>query len=140
MTSVLALAVACVVLLLAGLHTLWGFGSTWPEADERALARRVAGFRGVSRMPRPRFCFFVAALLVAMGGLALAGAGLIPSPLPPYSLRGALAGMAGVLLLRGGGANSARWRAMTPEEPFATEDRRHYGPPCIAIGAAPLCV
>ena len=35
-------------------HIMWAFGSTWPVADEQALARTVIGIRNTTRMPSRR--------------------------------------------------------------------------------------
>lgn len=119
---------ALILLLIAAIHMAWGFGVTWPEADGRALARRVAGFKGITRMPGPASCFAV--------GIALAAAALIllePIPLPAALRLLTLSLLATVFAFRGVLAYHPRWRALTPELPFAQLDRRFYGPLCLVI-------
>ena len=134
--SLLALAAAALLLFIAALHAAWGFGATWPERDAKSLARRVVGFPGIERMPRPASCFFVASALALTAILALAAAGLAPTRLPLWLAQTALAGAAVVFGLRGLATYTDAWRAKAPEEPFATADRRLYGPLCLALSLA----
>lgn len=136
MIAFLALAAALILLALSVLHLIWGFGATWPEADARALARRVAGFRGVTKMPRPAACFFVAAALAFAALVTLAAAGVLPTSYPRWLALTALGAVAAVFTLRGLLAYTPQWRERTPEEPFASLDRRLYGPLCLIIGGA----
>lgn len=121
--------------LLAGIHVLWALGYWWPIRDETELARAVAGFGGITRMP--------GALPSALVATALFGAGLwpwwvgaVPWPLWPIGT-GALAL---VFLGRGGAAYLPAWRRLTPEEPFASNDRRFFGPLCLALGCGFLLI
>ena len=134
MIAFLAAAIALTLAALSGLHAAWGFGSTWPEKDGKALARRVAGFRGVDRMPRPAACFFVAAGLAFAALVALTAARLLPTSYPHWLVLTALSAVAAVFTLRGLLAFTPQWRERTPEEPFATLDRRFYGPLCLVVG------
>ncbi|MEM7270685.1 MAG: DUF3995 domain-containing protein [Pseudomonadota bacterium] len=136
MITIVAALAALVLFALSILHAIWGLGSTWPEADAQSLARRVAGFRGVKTMPRPAACFFVAAALAFAALVALAAAGLVPTRYPAWIILTALSAVAAAFIVRGMMAFAPRWREMTPEEPFATLDRRYYGPLCLIIGGA----
>ena len=136
MIAALSIATALVLLALAILHFAWGVGSTWPEQSAEALARRVAGFKGVTQMPRPAACFFVAAMLAFAALIALAATGLLPTSYPHWLVLTALSAVAAVFTLRGLIAYTPQWRERTPEEPFATLDRRLYGPLCLIIGGA----
>jgi hypothetical protein len=52
-------------------------------------------------------------------------------------LRSVIMGLIGaVFLVRGVLSFRPFWRRMTPQEPFATYDRRYYGPLCLALSAA----
>lgn len=136
MIPLLAIAAALVLMALAILHAAWGFGSTWPEADSQALARRVAGFKGVKQMPRPAACFFVAAVLAFAALISLTAVGVLPTSYPRWLVLTALSAVAAVFTLRGLIAYAPQWRDRTPEEPFASLDRRLYGPLCLIIGGA----
>ncbi len=136
MIPLLATAVALVLLILAILHAAWGFGSTWPETSAETLAKRVAGFKGVKQMPRPAACFFVAAILAFAALISLAAVGIAPTSYPHWLVLTALSAVAAVFTLRGLAAYSPRWRERTPEEPFASLDRRLYGPLCLGLGIA----
>lgn len=134
--TLLALAVALTTALIAILHAAWGLGLRWPIRDEAELARAIAGFKGIARMPGPGPSFAVAAALSAVAALALVLGGLAPFslPAPLAKLAGLLA--ASVFLFRGALGFTARWAAITPEQPFRRLDRRYYSPLCLAIGAA----
>lgn len=136
MITFLAIAAALILMILAILHAAWGFGVTWPEADSQALARRVAGFKGAQKMPRPAACFFVAAILAFAALVALMAIRLLPSSYPHWLILTALSAIAAVFTLRGLIAYTPQWRERTPEEPFASLDRRIYGPLCLIIGGA----
>lgn len=136
MITLLAIAAALILIILAILHAVWGFGSTWPEADSQALARRVAGFKGIRQMPRPAACFFVASVLAFAALTALTAVGVLPTTYPNWLILTALSAVAAVFTLRGLIAYTPQWRERTPEEPFASLDRRLYGPLCLIIGGA----
>ena len=60
------------VLAMAGLiHLAWALGSTFPYANEQALARAVVGRRGITRMPSMAASAFVASCLLGAAGWAL---------------------------------------------------------------------
>ena len=122
----LALVLSVVLVVIAALHLLWGIGYWFPIKDEAALARAVVGAAGVERMPGAVPCaLVVVALLFAIMCLWW----------PPSLLRSLAVGAIGpVFLVRGAVAYTAFWRRLTPMEPFATLDRRYYGPLCLAIG------
>lgn len=127
----IALALALALLALAALHAYWGLGGVWPGHDRKSCARAVAGFRGIDRMPPPAACFAVAVALLAAGALALA------LERPPNAAATRLAGMGAALvfLVRGAAGFTPAWRRLTPELPFARNDRRLFSPLCLAIGA-----
>ena len=134
MIAFLSIAAALVLVTLSILHIMWGVGATWPEQSPEALARRVAGFKGVKQMPRPAACFFVAALLAFAALITMAAAGVLPISYPRWMVLTALSAIAAVFTLRGLLAYTPQWRERTPEEPFASLDRRIYGPFCLIIG------
>jgi hypothetical protein len=90
------------------------------------LARAVVGTAGVEKMPGAVPCaLVVVALLFAIMCLWW----------PPSLLRSLAVGAIGaVFLARGAVAYTAFWRRLTPTEPFATLDRRYYGPLCLMLG------
>lgn len=124
--------ITIVFLAIAVLHGLWGAGVWLPIRDEEALAHAVVGARGVTRMPGAIPCFLVSAMLVV---LALA------IWMPDWMIRSVILWGAGaVFLVRGALAYTKLWRRMTPEEPFASNDRRYYGPLCLALGAGLIVI
>ena len=132
--SVIAGLVVLVLLALSSLHLVWSLGSSWPARSEFELARAVAGFRGIEKMPPPAASAFVA---LALAGIALA-ASLLASNSAPDFLRwpvwlGSLAASA-VFLGRGAAGFTPSWRRLTPEAPFARLDRMYYSPLCLALG------
>lgn len=133
--TLIALALTVVLTFVAGLHVYWGIGGVWPGTDQRSLAHAVVGFRGVDATPSPTACFAVAACLVLAALWSAALAGLFASP---FQLAGLVAGavmLALVFLARGIAGFTPAWRRLTPEEPFATNDRRFFSPLCLALGA-----
>ncbi|SFM06914.1 DUF3995 domain-containing protein [Shimia aestuarii] len=123
---------------IAGLHGLWAMGIWFPGGDEARLARRVAGFEGMRRMPPKPASLFVALVLAGVAHVLLVRAGLAAALLPGWIYGLAIWGAAAVFLGRGVAAYLPGWRRLTPEEPFATLDRRVYGPLCLALGAVCL--
>ncbi|MGH1412865.1 MAG: DUF3995 domain-containing protein [Pelagimonas sp.] len=133
-----AIVSSFILTVLAGLHVAWAVGLTWPETSEQDLARRVAGFEGVDRMPPPAASALVALLLLLGCHIVLVVSGLSNAFAPDwiydlaiYDL--AIWGMVAVFALRGGAIYTRAWRALTPVEPFATMDRRYYGPLCLCL-------
>lgn len=125
--ALIALALSGVLGALALLHILWGIGFWWPIRDEDRLVAAVIGLRGATRMPGPIPCS-----LVAVGFLAA----LIWLWLPPGTLRQAgLALAATAFGIRGFVPWRPGWRMMTAREPFATLDRRAYGPLALVLAA-----
>ena len=125
MTAVLAGVMSVLLLALDCVHLLWAIGFWWPIRDERALVAAAVGVKTATRMPGPIPCALVAvALLFAavwpwiMGG--------------PVRHVGMVA-VATVFLIRGILPWRAGWRRVYVQEPFATYDRRYYGPLCLAL-------
>ena len=123
---ILALILSFVLLVIAALHLLWAIGYWLPIRDEARLARAVVGTRGSATMPGAVPCaLVVVALLFAVSCLWW----------PPGTIRSlALGAMGAVFLARGAVTYTTFWRRLTPVEPFATLDKRYYGPLCLAIG------
>ena len=49
--TVLGIIVALCMAAISLLHLIWAFGIWWPVRDETALARTIAGFKGIKAMP-----------------------------------------------------------------------------------------
>lgn len=135
----IAVVVSLVAILsvLGGVHLAWALGSTWPAANEGELARTVAGFRGIKAMP-PRSAS--AAVGVCLGALAIfvLALGQAPNVTPSMAIAGIAVAM--IFIGRGMIGFTQGWRRRTPEEPFATLDRRYYSPLCLLIGAGFLAL
>ena len=124
--TALAVILGTTLAALAALHLLWAIGVWTPIRDEAALARAVLGTPSVTRMPGPVSCALVA--------VALAFAAILPFR-PGFPFReGLMPLIAAVFGLRGIAAYVPAWRKLTPEEPFATLDRKAYGPLCLTLG------
>ncbi|MBS8225852.1 DUF3995 domain-containing protein [Vannielia litorea] len=124
--TVVALVLSAVLIVLAALHLLWALGWWFPLGDERALARAVVGAAGIERMP--------GAAVTALVVVALLFAAAWPWMAAGWFTTVGIAALVAVFLLRGGAAYLAGWRRIVPEEPFATLDRRAYGPLCLGLG------
>lgn len=135
MTAVLAFLLFVGVGAIAVVHALWGFGSTWPEANQEALARGVVG-DGRKRMPPPWQCFAVAALLALV---ALWPWYVLGRSSEPAVLTGTFA-IAGAFVARGWAGYSPRWRSIFYDEPFARRDKRYYSPYSLLLGVSYLAL
>lgn len=130
MTYGIASLVFIPLLAIAMAHVIWAFGGTWPVQDRKTLARTIIGVKDAGDMPpRP------VTALVALGAFA-AGIWALsltdPAENTVLTLGGAV--LALVFLGRGIAGYTRRWRALTPEEPFASLDRKIYAPLCLFIG------
>ncbi|HCL63757.1 MAG TPA: DUF3995 domain-containing protein [Rhizobium sp.] len=133
--TILSVIVSIALLSIAALHLAWAAGSRFPAASDENLAHMVAGFRGQDRMPPRSASALVAAMLGLASYLALALSSLVAWPLGARLLAAAGALLALVFLARGAATYTGRWRTLTPQEPFATLDRRYFGPLSLLLGA-----
>ena len=123
----LALIMTAVLLALAALHALWGIGFWWPIRDERRLVSAVIGVTNATRMPGPIPCALVAVALLFAAALLW---------FPPGLIRQLGLGVAAVAFMtRGFMAFRPIWARLTAQEPFRSNDRRYYGPLCLALSA-----
>jgi hypothetical protein len=124
--TILALCLSIMLLPVAALHLLWALGYWFPIREEGRLVRTVVGMRGAERMPGPIPCALVVVGLVTV---------IAAIWWPGGRLRDILLALAGgVFILRGLAAWTPFWRRITPDEPFATLDRRYYGPFSLTVG------
>jgi len=126
----IALLLTLVVGAIAALHAYWGLGGLWPASDEATLARAVIG-DGRSRMPPPSQCFAVAILLAVVA----AWPWLVVTMPASRTVMVVLMIIVAVFFIRALASFSARWRSHFPAQPFATNDRRFYGPLCFTLSA-----
>lgn len=125
---------ATILFVIAVFHIYWAFGGVWPGKDEASAARTVAGFEGMTKMPPPAAAIAVALAVSVAALLALALAGTISLPMPDWLVRLASWGAAAVFISRGIAGYMPAWRRLTPEQPFATLDKRLYSPLCMLLG------
>jgi hypothetical protein len=133
--AVLAFLLFVGVGAIAVVHAMWGLGSTWPEANQEALARGVVG-DGRKRMPPPWQCFAVAILLALV---ALWPWYVLGRASDGFVLTGTFA-IAGTFVARCWAGYSPRWRGYFNDEPFATRDKRYYSPYCLLLGVGYLAL
>lgn len=122
------LATMIMLLILAVIHVLWAFEVWWPIREERRLVAAVVGFEAATRMPGAIPCAAVAFALTS-------GAALIWLEESWIRSAGLLA-YAAVFGVRGAMAYWGKWRRLTPQEPFATNDKWLFGPLCLALSVA----
>jgi len=122
---VLALITSVVLGGLALLHILWAFEIWWPIREERRLVSAVVGFGEATRMPGAIPCGMVTLALSLILVLVWIPEGLIRNL--------GLVVAAVVMALRGGMAYLPHWRKLTPQQPFARNDRLFYGPLCLVL-------
>jgi len=133
MVTTLGLLTFVVLFCVSGLHAYWAFGGRWPGEDDVSLARTVVGTR---EMPSASLTLVVAALVLLASLLPLVKIAPVPSILPPVLTQTGLALLTAVFGLRGLVTYTLIWRRKAFEEPFATLDRRYFGPLCILLGMA----
>lgn len=125
MVFLTALASATLI-IIAALHLLWALGYWFPIKDEAELARTIAGFRGIDKMPGAVPC----ALVV----VALLFAAAWPW-FPPNGFKTlGLFIIALVFQFRAILAYAPIWKRATPEQPFRRLDESFYAPLCILLG------
>lgn len=126
--------------MIAVLHAYWAWGGLWPGHDEASLAKTVIGAPGLETMPPAGLTAMVALLIFIAGLLPLIFVSSAPSSLLAKLAWMAMVLLAAIFLVRGVLAFTPIFRGRHPQEPFATLDRRFYGPLCLLIGAAYVLV
>jgi hypothetical protein len=123
------------VLGMTGLvHLAWALGSTFPYANEQALARAVVGRRGITRMPSMIASAFVAVCLFAASVWALVLGRIVDVPLSDWLVAPGGLALAVIFLSRGVIGVLPTFERALPEQPFLRLNRRFYSPLCILIG------
>ncbi len=122
------------LLAIALVHFIWALGFNYPVKDEKTLARTVAGFKDVKKMPPKTLSALVGAGVLGAGIWVLAMADPMDSSI--LTLGGAI--LALVFLGRGALGYTKKWEEITPEQPFRALDKKIYSPLCLAIGAGIL--
>jgi len=124
--------VLCIILTgVAVLHLHWVFGGYWPAANRAALPQTVVGSQDITRMPPAWLTVIVALLIFAAGMLPMLW---VFHPLMPRLLWLAMTIMTAIFTLRGIASFTPYWRKMQAGEPFATLDRKYFGPLCLTLG------
>ncbi len=118
-----------ILLIIAALHFLWALGIWWPIRDQAQLARTIAGAKGITKMP-PKLASLAVAIAVI---IAAAWPWLLPY-LPRWFYLLGLAALVAVFTGRGLVTYTKFWRRIWPEQPFATLDRKYFGPLCLYLG------
>ncbi len=137
--TILARAIAIILLLIAALPVLWAVGIPWPFATKEALALSIGG---PSLKPDTGKWTKFGITLIAAGALAVAGIlplmhlGLFPFPVFSPVLRCCLAAQTVVFLLRGG-LGFLDTTPASAHEPFRSYNRRYFSPLIIGLGV--LC-
>ncbi len=134
LVSAAAVLAALLYFTIAGLHAYWALDGVWPGKDRESLYRTVVGGPPGMRGPGRAATLMVAGILVVASATVLAGAGLMPAPVPRGWLRIAAVSGASVLLLRGlEGFVDTRLRPQTVGSPFARLNARVYSPLCLLL-------
>lgn len=131
----LALIVAAALFALAGVHLYWGLGGRWPGHDEASMVEHVVGRNRGMRAPGLLASVGVA-LALAVGG-ALVAATLVSTPWDPL-LKAARWLLFAVFSGRGLATYVPPVFRYAEGTPFATLNRRAYGPLCLAIASGIL--
>lgn len=134
LTNYLAYGIASVLVVIAGWHLIWAFGSHWPAKTEAALAKAVVGTRGVTKMPRKIASAGVAVLLLIAALWALMLRDLGPFSTPKFIDLFMGGGIAAVFTIRGIAGFMPAMERYTPEQPFLYLNRRFYSPLCLLLG------
>jgi hypothetical protein len=126
----LALILAAALFALAGVHLYWGLGGRWPGHDEASMVEHVVGRTRGMRAPGLAASIGVA-LALATGG-ALVAATLVSTPWDSW-LKAARWLLFAVFAGRGLATYVPPVFRYAEGTPFATLNRRAYGPLCLAI-------
>ena len=121
-----ALLVSAILIVVAAVHFLWALGWWFPIRDEAELVKAVVGVKGAEWMPGPIPCALVVAAMLIAAGLPWIAHGGVRQVVLILAATGFV--IRGILPWR------PFWRKLTPQEPFATYDRRFYGPLCLLLG------
>jgi hypothetical protein len=116
---------------LAGIHLYWAFGGRWPGHDEASMVEHVVGRTRGMRAPGLAASLAVA-LALAAGGLLVAATLLPPTPWDRLAWLGRW-GLMAVFLGRGLATYVPPVFRYAEGTPFASLNRRAYGPLCLAI-------
>jgi len=122
----LALLASAILVVLAALHLLWALGYWWPIKDEATLARTIAGFKGIDKMPGAAVTSLVVVALLFAAAWPWFSDGFFKSL--------GLFGIAVVFQIRAIIAYAPFWKRATPEQPFRRMDETYYAPLCIFLG------
>ena len=134
MTVIVACCIFIVLTAIAAIHVAWGFRVRWPRKTEAELATTVIGHKR-NTMPSPSQCYLAALAIFIPGAIALMLAELAQTPLPPWLVLFAGAGVALVFAGRGIAGYVPAWRTRHPREPFASLNRHYYSPLCLILAA-----
>lgn len=121
---------------VAFIHLFWACGSTYPAPDEKTLARAVAGFDAIEKMPPRAASAFVAGAMFIFSLWPLINSDYLLSNLPNWILLSSGTFLALVFGARGILGYTKFWRKITPEQPFATLDQKYYSPFCLLVSLA----
>lgn len=125
--------------IIALIHFGWAANVLWPFKTEADLARAVAGFKGIDRMPPRPASVTVGILLLGTSGVVLTlQTTETASIILPLQFATGLISL--TFLLRGIAAFTKFWATLTPEQPFRTYDRVAYGPLCLILSVLSLSV
>jgi hypothetical protein len=126
----LAVLLAATLLALAGIHLYWALGGRWPGHDEASMVEHVVGRTRGMRAPSLLSGLAVALALATGGALVLAT--LAPTAWDGW-LKAARWGLLAVFAGRGLATYVPPVFRYAEGTPFATLNRRAYGPLCLAI-------
>ncbi|MEQ9435811.1 DUF3995 domain-containing protein [Hyphomonas sp.] len=132
----LSILLSCVLGIAGLVHLAWAFGSTFPYANQQALARAVVGRRGITRMPSMAASGFVALCLFAASLWALLLGRLVEAPVSDWLIAPGGLVLAAVFLIRGVIGVLPTFERALPEQPFLRLNRIFYSPLCVFIGLA----
>ena len=121
---------ATVLFAIAGLHVLWGVGSSFPFRDREQLADSVIG---TSEVPPMGACFAVASAL-ALAAVLVTGVAPVPRRIRTLALRL----VASVLLTRGVAGALGQTSVLSPgsnSSTFVRLDKKIYSPLCFWLAA-----
>ncbi len=120
---------------IAALHIVWGFGVVWPAQNEKQLVSWVVGAKGLQKMPPFSQCLLAGIGIGFFAFVALMLGNAISSPLSPrwVTMIGILSAF--VFAGRGIAGYFPQWRRRFPQQPFATFDQYSFAPLCLLLAA-----
>ncbi len=138
--ALISYIIFAVLLLVSLVHLGWAFGIAWPAKTREMLVPTVVGLPKGTPMPSALLTVTVAFAILALGVVALWGAGGVALPIFAELKGWALLGGAAIFGVRGVATYLPFGALRASAEPFRTLDRRYFAPLCLLLSAGYIVI